>query len=138
MTRQTCHIECIADPYMKAVGSWDDGTPTSGTAVAGTGQELVLTAYHGGTCTATMGYAIVADESLYFWEIWADTVTLGGGTLTIAAGGQTLKVLTVAGKFSGTIAPDATTALTVVTATAAVTAAIQRISLVKYGHGRND
>jgi len=137
MTKTNTHIECIEDPYMKAAGSWDDGTPTSGTAVAGTGDELVLTAFHEGTCTASMGYAIDDLEELYHWEIWADTVTLGGGTLTIAAGGKTLKVLTVAGKFSGTIEPDATTALTVVTATAAVTAAIQRISLVKHGHGRN-
>jgi hypothetical protein len=130
------HIECVGDPGFKAVGSWDDGTPTSGTAIAGAG-ILTLDAFHGGTCTATMGFTIIDDESLYFWELWVDEVTLGGGTLTVTAGGKTIKVITVAGKFSGTIEPDSTTALTVVTATAAVTAAIQRISLVKYGHGRN-
>ena len=135
MTKTNTHIECIGDPYFKAVGDWT-GAETSGTQVAGAG-ILTLTNYNDGVITADMGYAIDDLGELYHWEIWLDSINLASGTLTVTAGGKTLKALTAAGKFSGTILPDATTALKITTSAHNVDAVLSRISVSKHGHGRN-
>ena len=136
MVRTANHIECIADPEFKASGSWTIGTPTSGAADVGstTTEKLTLAAYHAGVITAGMGFTITFETgNLYLWEIWVDSVTLGGGTLTVTAGGKTLKAITAAGKFSGSITATDATALKITTATAAVAAVLSKVTLVRYG-----
>ena len=136
MVRTANHIECIADPEFNDSSSWTISTPTSGAANVGTtkANKLTLAAYHEGSITADMGYTIAIEAgNLYNWEIWVDSVTLGGGTLTVTAGGKTLKAITAAGKFSGQITATATTALKITTATAAVASSIAKVTLVKYG-----
>ena len=135
MTKTNTHIECVADPDFKVDASWV-GAGGTGTEVAGSG-ILTLAAHDGRVITAAMGYDIDDLGELYHWELWVNSVTLGGGTLTVTAGGKTLMAITAAGKFSGSILPDATTALKITSATAAVAAVLGRMSLVKYGQGRN-
>lgn len=138
--KTNCHIECVADPEMLSDASWV-GSGGSGTDVVANG-VLTLASHDGRVVTAAMGYAIDAlgagIKELYHWEIHVDSVTLGGGTLTVTAGGETLMAITAAGKFSGTIEPNNdSTALKITSATAAVNAVISRCSLVKYGNGMN-